>query len=90
MQMTDGQNRFIAIMLGRLEMDIDECITAYSELAAKVFGQGRKHFSTNWKGEVKAKFSSIKLDEAILDVLKKKGLPHDIKLNDGTEHGCKT
>lgn len=90
MQMTNRQNRLIAIMLGSLEMDIDEFITAYSKLAAKVFGQRRKHFPTNWKDEVKAKFSSIKLDEAILNVLKKKGLPYDIKLNDGTKCGCKT
>ncbi|KAF2197771.1 FabD/lysophospholipase-like protein, partial [Delitschia confertaspora ATCC 74209] len=29
----------IAIMLGRLEMDVDQCITAYSSLAEAVFGK---------------------------------------------------
>ncbi|KIM98305.1 hypothetical protein OIDMADRAFT_202122, partial [Oidiodendron maius Zn] len=41
----------IAIMLGRLEMDVDECITAYSELAAAVFGEQSSHISFNIIGK---------------------------------------
>lgn len=30
-------SRLIAIMLGRLEMDVDECVTAYIRLMKTVF-----------------------------------------------------
>jgi len=40
-------------MLGRLEMDVDKCIAAYSDLAAAVFGKKLSHIPVNIKGEVK-------------------------------------
>jgi hypothetical protein len=45
-------------MLGRLEMDVDECITAYSRLAEAVFGEKLSSFPVNIKGRVKARFDS--------------------------------
>ena len=77
-------------MLGRLEMDVDQCIEAYSELTQKVFGKKKSHFSINISLEVKSKFSSKKLDEAFLEVLKKNKLSGDTKMDDGTERGCRT
>lgn len=40
-------SRLLAIMLGRLEMDVDECITAYSDLAAAVFGDKMNRIPVN-------------------------------------------
>ena len=37
-----GCHSLIAIMLGRLEMDVDDCITAYINLAENVFSQKKK------------------------------------------------
>ncbi|KAH9203476.1 acyl transferase/acyl hydrolase/lysophospholipase [Leptodontidium sp. 2 PMI_412] len=44
----------IAIMLGRLEMDVDKCIEAYTKLAEAVFSQKKSHLPFNLKGKVKA------------------------------------
>jgi hypothetical protein len=46
--------RLIAIMLGRLEMDVDECILAYSELLETVFGEKSSRLPFSWKGKTKA------------------------------------
>ena len=43
-------------MLGRLEMDVDECITAYSDLAEAVFEAKLSSIPFNMKGKVKARF----------------------------------
>jgi hypothetical protein len=40
-------------MLGRLEMDVDKCIAAYTDLAADVFGDNLSRFPVNIKGGVK-------------------------------------
>ncbi|KIM93182.1 hypothetical protein OIDMADRAFT_138250 [Oidiodendron maius Zn] len=55
----------IAIMLGRLEMDVDECIAAYSELAAAVFSQKSSRIPFNIKGKIQERFDSAKLESAI-------------------------
>jgi hypothetical protein len=52
-------------MLGRLEMDIDECIGAYSDLEAEVFGEKLSSLPVNIKGDVKARFDSTRLENAI-------------------------
>jgi hypothetical protein len=52
-------------MLGRLEMDVDECIAAYTDLAADVFGDKLSRFPVNIKGGVKPRFDSAKLESAI-------------------------
>ncbi|KAF7507643.1 hypothetical protein GJ744_010196 [Endocarpon pusillum] len=80
----------IAIMLGRLEMDVDDCIAAYSELAAAVFGGKLSSIPVNIKGKVKARFDSAKLESAIRKVIKNSGASEDVLFNDGTERGCRT
>jgi hypothetical protein len=77
-------------MLGRLEMDVDECITAYSELAAAVFGEKLSSIPVNIRGDVKARFDSAKLEAAIRKVIKNSGASEDDLFNDGTERGCRT
>jgi len=77
-------------MLGRLEMDVDECITAYSDLAEAVFSQKMSRLPFNLKGKVKAQFDSSKLEKAIGDTMKRAGISETALLNDGAERGCKT
>ncbi|RFU27453.1 hypothetical protein B7463_g8883, partial [Scytalidium lignicola] len=80
----------IAIMLGRLEMSVDECIAAYSELAGAVFGKRQSSISFNLAGNVKSRFDSAKLESAIRKVVVDRGVPETDLLNDGTERGCRT
>jgi hypothetical protein len=77
-------------MLGRLEMNVDECITAYTDLAENVFCQKKSRLPFSRKGKVKAQFDSLKLEKAIQDTLKKASISETALLNDGTERGCRT
>lgn len=52
-------------MLRRLETDVDECITAYSELAEAVFHSRVRTFLFKIEGKIKPRFDSTKLEEAI-------------------------
>ena len=80
----------IAIMLGRLEMDVDDCITAYCDLASEVFGEKLSAFPTTLKGKVKARFDSTKLESAVQKVIRQSGIPETSLFSDGTERGCRT
>lgn len=77
-------------MLGRLEMDVDECIAAYCDLAAAVFGEKPSHFPINIKGKVKPRFDSAKLESAIRKAVAQSGASETDLLNDGTRRGCRT
>ncbi|TIA78959.1 hypothetical protein D6C76_03796 [Aureobasidium pullulans] len=80
----------IAIMLGRLEMSVDECIKAYSGLIATVFGVQLSKIPITLKGNVKPRFDSAKLEAAIKQVISQSGLPENTMFDDGIERGCKT
>ncbi|KAJ5769158.1 protein kinase subdomain-containing protein [Penicillium odoratum] len=86
----------IAIMLGRLEMDVDRCIAAYSDLAAAVFGEKMHSIPINFKGDITAKFDSAKLERAIQKVVEDSGASaqdlfnDDTGSKDGTARGCRT
>ncbi|CEJ57466.1 Putative Pfs, NB-ARC and TPR domain protein (JCVI) [Penicillium brasilianum] len=80
----------IAIMLGRLEMDVDACIGAYSSLAAAVFDDKLKSIPFNWKGSVKARFDSAKLESVIQKVVEDSGTSKETLFNDSTGRGCRT
>ncbi|GIC93461.1 uncharacterized protein Aud_009949 [Aspergillus udagawae] len=80
----------IAIMLGRLEMDVDECIAAYTDLAAHVFGEKLSRFPVNIRGGVKPRFDSARLESAIKKVVTQKSVSETDLLNDGKERGCRT
>lgn len=77
-------------MLGRLEMSVDECIAAYSDLAAAVFSKKASRVPVTMNGKVKPRFDSKKLEAAIQKVIKRSGASADELLNDGAERGCKT
>ncbi|THZ57772.1 hypothetical protein D6C86_06890 [Aureobasidium pullulans] len=80
----------IAIMLGRLEMDVDECIEEYVELMATVFGARARRIPISWRGKIKPRFDSKNLENAVKQVLIRKGMAVDARLDDGAERGCKT
>ncbi|RDW92542.1 hypothetical protein BP5796_01936 [Coleophoma crateriformis] len=85
----------IAIMLGRLEMDVDQCITAYSDLAAVVFGEKLNRMPFNIQAQVQPRFDSAKLKTTVQKVIaESKVAQNDASetelLNDKIERGCKT
>ncbi|KAJ6437506.1 reverse transcriptase [Purpureocillium lavendulum] len=79
----------IAIMLGRLEMDVDECITAYSDLMESVFNERLRRMSVGFHGRIEPKFDSNKLKEAIETVVHRAGAATTDLFNDGQDRGCK-
>ncbi|ORY10130.1 acyl transferase/acyl hydrolase/lysophospholipase [Clohesyomyces aquaticus] len=80
----------IAIMLGRLEMDVDACIEAYIELAEDVFSQKSSKSPVKINGELKPRFDSTKLESAIKKVLTQNDVSVNALFNDRTERGCRT
>lgn len=80
----------IAIMLGRLEMNVDECITAYRKLIGDVFREKKHRFSLSRKGDIAAKFSSKQLETAMNEVVTKDDgtSPSDL-FNDTKPRSCR-
>ena len=70
-------------MLGRLEMDVDECITKYTELMKTVFEKSQTPI--NWKGHIKGRFDSKVLEDAIKQTITDRGLQISEPLNDGRD-----
>lgn len=76
-------------MLGRLEMNVDQCIIAYTELAEAVFGEKLSSVPFNIRFNVDARFDSAKLEKAIQKVIQSSAAETDL-FNDGSERGCRT
>lgn len=77
----------MAIMLGRLQMTVDECIDAYVLLSDKIF-QKRRHRITI-KGHVQGRFDSDELEKSIKEIVVGKGLEENALLQDPREAKCK-
>lgn len=56
----------IAIMLGRLEMNIDDCINAYVALFDRVFR--KKHHRLKINGQIQGRFDTEALQESIREI----------------------
>ncbi|KAF2156368.1 FabD/lysophospholipase-like protein [Myriangium duriaei CBS 260.36] len=69
----------LAIMLGRLEMTVDECVEEYLALQnsayVPIIGQYR--------------YNHLTLEEGIKDILRKRGLPDDVLLKNTNKTACK-
>lgn len=65
----------IAIMLGRLQMTVNECIAAYISLSDRVFEKKRHRIGT--KGKLKGRFDAVELERAIKQILRDRGLDED-------------
>lgn len=77
-------------MLGRLEMDVDQCILAYSDLAEAVFSQKKSRLPFNIWSNVNARFDSSKLESAIRKTILDSGISETELLNNGYKRGCRT
>ncbi|THX94060.1 hypothetical protein D6D08_01815 [Aureobasidium pullulans] len=68
-------------MLGRLDMSMDECVKAYSELSATVFA--KKHrMSVDIKVHLKERYDSKVLEQAIKQIVRDRNLHEDTLLKD--------
>ena len=76
----------IAIMLGRLQMTIDECIDAYTSLSDKVFE--KKSHRVNIKGKLQGRFDAAELERSVKQILADRGLAEDALFKD-TDSSCK-
>jgi hypothetical protein len=82
----------IAIMLGRLRMSVDECITEYLTLSAGIFTRIH-HSSVNWKGEVQGRFdhTALRLENGIKDLLRRRNLDENALFKEApNEQKCRT
>lgn len=84
-----NNHRIIAIMLGRLEMDVQDCIDTYSTLIKTIFEKKKSSFSVDWRGNVKGKFSSQLLKSAIDRVIEDLGCSGSDAFNDGKQRNCR-
>jgi hypothetical protein len=74
-------------MLGRLRMNVADCITAYLSLSNRVFRKTRHRVTS--KGQVQGRFDSEELARAVREVVKQQGLQEDELLKDAPDAGCK-
>lgn len=86
---TNSIVRLISIMLGRLGMDADECIEAYSDIMESIFGEPARSFPMDWRGNVRSHFDSAKLEAGIKKVLHARGVSDGDLLNDGVIRSCR-
>ena len=82
----------IAIMLGRLEMSIDECIDAYIEMMDVIFDpkDRRKLPFKIRNGKVQPKYKTKHIEQAIKQVIAKAGYTSDDRFRGTKESTCKT
>ena len=76
-------------MLGRLEMNVDDCIEAYTELMSTVFGEKIRNVPLGWSGNIKAQFDIKRLKAAIEHVIEKSGFEANALMNDGSSRSTR-
>jgi hypothetical protein len=74
-------------MLGRLEMNIDDCIAAYTSLSDRIFT--KKRYRIKIDGKVQGRFDTAELERAIKDVIRRQGLLEDELLKQPDAGRCK-
>lgn len=77
----------IAIMLGRLKMNVNDCINAYTSLSNKVFE--KKSHRVTIKGKIQGRFDAAELERAVEQILKDHGFGQDTLLKDSPDASCK-
>lgn len=78
----------IAIMLGRLQMTVGDCIEAYTSLSDRIFKK-KSHSLFNMRGELKGRFDSTELERAVKQILVNRGFEEDVLLKDSPDAPCK-
>jgi hypothetical protein len=79
-------------MLGRLEMDVDECIEVYTNMMKDIFKKKGLPIDLKrkfWKGKIKGRFDSSVLEDRFGQVLEKKNMRRDELFDDGKDRWCK-
>ena len=76
-------------MLGRLEMDVDDCIAAYNRLIKTVFEERAHRIPLTLSGRLRSRFDSAKLKAAVQEVITSQGYSLEEQFNDGKPRGCK-
>lgn len=77
----------IAIMLGRLQMTVEECIIAYTSLSDKVFE--KKAHRVDIRGRLRGRFDSAELERVVKQIMLDRGINHDVLLKDSPDAPCK-
>ncbi|KAE8385569.1 hypothetical protein BDV23DRAFT_16028 [Aspergillus alliaceus] len=78
----------IAIMLGRLEMSVDDCIETYIKLISTIF-EKKSRWPVNLSGNIRSRFDATKLESAIKEVVTSHGAKEMDLFNDGAKRGCR-
>lgn len=77
-------------MLGRLQMDVDACITAYTGLMKSVFKAKKHWLPVTLGGRTQPRFDSSALKKAINEVISSNGYSADDPFDDNNvDRGCK-
>lgn len=82
----------IAIMLGRLKMDVSECIQSYTSMFQRIFEKQKHKYPVNlWDnfGYLQNKFDSDILKEAIKKIVNDQGLSETEYFNSEEERSCR-
>ncbi|KAF2201422.1 phospholipase [Delitschia confertaspora ATCC 74209] len=79
----------IAIMLGHLEMSVDECIEAYNKMMKRVFEKKKNRSIMGITLKVQARFESEVLKEAISQVIREAGASPNEPFENGRKPKCK-
>ena len=61
--------RIIAILLGRPGMNVEECITIYTDMIQDIFGAKTLPVHTGIWGKLKSRFDSSALERCIVKIL---------------------
>lgn len=70
-------------------MDVDDCITEYSELMKTVFETKSSWVPVSWKFKTASQFDSVKLQSAIAKVIKGHSASESDLFNDQVDRSCK-
>ncbi|KAF4986471.1 hypothetical protein FDECE_15940 [Fusarium decemcellulare] len=81
----------ITITLGRLEMDVKECISAYVDIMVAIFDTSPRQFRASLPGTIQtlSNPSPKKLKEVVENIIIKKKLSPSDRFNEGMSWGCR-
>ncbi|WPH02326.1 Hypothetical protein R9X50_00518900 [Acrodontium crateriforme] len=80
----------IAIMLGVLEMTVDEAIESFVALMSTIFKRERRIPFSLISGKIQPRYDTKELENAIKQVIFKRGLPENVRMRNGQVPRCRT
>ena len=85
-------NSLIAIMLGRLEMTVAECIVAYTDMFKRIFETQKHKIPVKIRGktaDLQGRFDLKILENSIKEIVKSRELSEADLLNTGDVRACR-